>query len=71
MKILKIGEWEKRLNCRDCKSLLLFKVEDIQIRARETDAHEFIDEFYISCPVCSRENVIKVPTSIADKVRNK
>lgn len=71
MKVIKQGVWGKKITCRDCASVLQIKADDLQVKVRETDAQEFIDEFYIECPVCSRETVLKIPTLIAQEIKNK
>ena len=71
MKIIQLGEWKLKINCKGCKSVLEAASEDVRYGVYETDYDsEFEGQFYIQCPVCSKKNVRKdIPDKIAEETK--
>lgn len=78
----KLDEWSKQFTCKGCKAVLkaeqsdlLFRVTDAMALAQQYQ-DEVKPEFYVSCPICYTELVIKdvppvIQDALQDKLRNK
>lgn len=74
MKIIKTGEWKKRITCRGCKSVLEANGEDVRYGLYSTEYEdEFKGQFYIQCPVCDKKQIQKeIPNDVAaDAMENR
>lgn len=71
MKVIKQGEWKRRLTCKGCKSVLEANCDDVRYGDySENYEDEFKGNFYIRCPICERHNQLKekdVPSFIQEE----
>ncbi len=78
MKIIqegKLEEWKKRFTCKGCSSILEAGKEDLCTRVTDAMAvsqqyeNEIEPEYYVNCPRCGTETVIKnVPPAIKESL---
>jgi DNA-directed RNA polymerase subunit RPC12/RpoP len=71
MKIIKEGNWNPRINCRACKTVMQVTGEDVRYGLySENYEDEFKGQFYIECPTCEKKIIQKhVPSDVKEDAK--
>jgi DNA-directed RNA polymerase subunit RPC12/RpoP len=69
MKIIKSGEWKKKIVCYGCKAVMEIVAGDIQHEQVPQDDESFAEQFFIVCPECSHKIVQRnIPPKVQEQV---
>lgn len=69
MKIIKSGEWKKKVSCRGCSAVMEIVATDVEHEQVQQDDESFAEQFFIVCPECSQKNIQKnIPPMIQSQI---
>jgi uncharacterized protein with PIN domain len=69
MKVIKSGEWKKKIVCRGCNATLEIVADDIEHEQVPQDDESFAEQFFVTCPECSHKIILRnIPPKVQEKV---